>query len=1478
MARPSTMRRGKKAEGGGAAGKRKKNLVTKGSANKRRQPMKPVQKKKGKGKEEEELPVRSQRKEDEIQLEDFLDFGGEGAAADDDESIASDDVASSAGSDISSLDSEAEAAFMKSIDQLGKKDVKEVITSGKAEEGKSSRKFDFMDSSGFLPEGSAAATGMEAEGGGNLLGELLKMAEDDKGKEEQKGEKAPSSSKLRKQLGLVTSSTAGVDENDNLPESVRRRADREVRYDSAKSTAEKEWMPAVHAANNAAVIDIAGEQRAKLGATQTSNTAVLSSTFQPENELEKAIAAAVKESNVFASGDKQTAEDGHQLPFGREAELKKAEERNTVARLKRLMFQEQRKNARLNKIKSKTWHKLQKKSREREQEKLLEKLEASNPEEAAKLREELEKKLSKVRLQRQSMARKKWAKAAQRFGGSDMRNEVSRQAQAASDARKELERAIKGKRQGQDDSDDSEDEDSEVASSEIEEDPVKAAVSQAKKQAEAILRGEDAAATDEAAGKGGLLGMKFMQRGVERKREEARRQAEDVLEELTEWEKQAAAAANGEEEQETTEEEDSETEEEEPSPTPFIPAGESEKLAAEAEDLLEDASAGGTAVQLEVPTPPPSVPKAGPSKKAAKKMAHKEPVQAQPEDEEGESASSASEGEEETQQDLVRSAFGIKGGAESSYAREWVEELEAKDEAERLAEEETFGAKELPGWGSGWTGAGVVEKPKDDGKKVAGKKRRRFTDVMVNEEAVGKKAAKKYQLSQVPRSIGGKTAAYEREMSRPLGPEWHSAQAHERLIQPRIITRVGEVIAPLQRYKKSLDAASKKNILEAYSERKANAPSHHRTKARICSGCLLFLILLSWILSSTMADEGVNGEAVEEVQEIEDSVGVWLDEMIHYDNLPDIFGYHSGMLEQGYTDYGRLKGNRAYWAQVPGVLELETFSSPSGFVISLPFPLRANGSSSGFAQPREGDLAGDRLAKICRHLEASGHMKGTSGCASMRFGDLALVTPSGYLKAELTGRRDLFLVCVSSGEVLEPPRNDEIPRKLTDSWEVVKMIYEKVGMSECTCVLHSHHEALALAANIEERRLSANASPLLKWRAPEDQEMLKGIRGYGTLILQFVEECPRASLCTAWLCVIGNDAEGVPLKFSPATECTTAVGTECLSRLSDTNQPLLVPIIRNTPHEKDLCPELGMVLDDTRGSPPAVLVENHGVYVWGKSWVEAQRHLECLTWLAQYAVEEAKLVRPAKIPRICRGDLVGIVLLFDVEGTTTPITFVKDTLFPLARDKMQSWLAAHWDDKEGAQVRKLLPAELQKKSSEEVAAEMKAWIAADRKEPALKTAQGLIWRESYETGALRAPMFSDVQPCWEEWQSRGARIAIFSSGSREAQKLIYKYCYDEQTPCLDMTRLISCYFDPTSVGGHSKQTPEAYQQIALSLGAAPRDIFFFTDIPGEARAAKAVGCRTAVVVREGNTAVDCVQLVEEGHQVAESFDDVAIRS
>ncbi|KAF4678003.1 Methylthioribulose-1-phosphate dehydratase [Perkinsus chesapeaki] len=474
---------------------------------------------------------------------------------------------------------------------------------------------------------------------------------------------------------------------------------------------------------------------------------------------------------------------------------------------------------------------------------------------------------------------------------------------------------------------------------------------------------------------------------------------------------------------------------------------------------------------------------------------------------------------------------------------------------------------------------------------------------------------------------------------------------------------------------------------------------------------------------------------------------------------------------------------------------------------------------------------GDRLAKICRSLEASGHMKGTSGGASIRVDndDKVLVTPSGYLKGELKGVEDFFMVSVSSGEVVEHPKNGDVPNKLSDSWEVIRMIYEKVGMDECACVLHSHHEALVLAANIDDMRVTVDDEVRWLWRAPEKQEMLKGIRGYG------------------------NDGD-----------------------------PLMVPKISNTPHEKDLCPELARVLDGGKGRPPVVIVENHGVYLWGRTWLEAVRHLECLTWLAQYAVLEAECSPRRKVRRVSasKGDLAGRVLLFDVEGTTTPISFVKETLFPLAERNIGEWTKKHWEDTEGAQVRQLLPKGLSGEGPEGVAEEMRRWIKADRKEAALKTAQGLIWRESYENGSLRAPMFSDVEKCWMDWINRGARIAIFSSGSREAQRLIYKYCRDEEeeegNDCCDLTRYISCYFDPPSVGGHNKQTPQAYQQIALSMGAHPKDILFFTDIPGEATAAKEVGYGTVIVVRKGNAAIDREKLMKEGHQVVESFEEVKL--
>ena len=75
-----------------------------------------------------------------------------------------------------------------------------------------------------------------------------------------------------------------------------------------------------------------------------------------------------------------------------------------------------------------------------------------------------------------------------------------------------------------------------------------------------------------------------------------------------------------------------------------------------------------------------------------------------------------------------------------------------------------------------------------------------------------------------------------------------------------------------------------------------------------------------------------------------------------------------------------------------------------------------------------------------------------------------------------------------------------------------------------------------------------------------------------------------------------------------------------------------VPVIENTAHECDLADSLS---DAIRAFPKAhaVLVRRHGVYVWGRDWLEAKRHAECYDYLFHVAVEMKKLgVDVARVP------------------------------------------------------------------------------------------------------------------------------------------------------------------------------------------------------------------------------------------------------
>ena len=65
----------------------------------------------------------------------------------------------------------------------------------------------------------------------------------------------------------------------------------------------------------------------------------------------------------------------------------------------------------------------------------------------------------------------------------------------------------------------------------------------------------------------------------------------------------------------------------------------------------------------------------------------------------------------------------------------------------------------------------------------------------------------------------------------------------------------------------------------------------------------------------------------------------------------------------------------------------------------------------------------------------------------------------------------------------------------------------------------------------------------------------------------------------------------------------------------------LVPVIRNTPREGELVEQLSGVLADPRFEKTfAVLVADHGAYIWGDDIWEAKRHTEVYHFLFDAAV------------------------------------------------------------------------------------------------------------------------------------------------------------------------------------------------------------------------------------------------------------------
>jgi enolase-phosphatase E1 len=202
-------------------------------------------------------------------------------------------------------------------------------------------------------------------------------------------------------------------------------------------------------------------------------------------------------------------------------------------------------------------------------------------------------------------------------------------------------------------------------------------------------------------------------------------------------------------------------------------------------------------------------------------------------------------------------------------------------------------------------------------------------------------------------------------------------------------------------------------------------------------------------------------------------------------------------------------------------------------------------------------------------------------------------------------------------------------------------------------------------------------------------------------------------------------------------------------------------------------------------------------------------------------------------------------ILLDIEGTTTPITFVYDVLFPYARSHAAEYLAqADLSDLKIEHEEDVRRGNQPPPWSQGSEAYVRWLMDQDRKSTALKRIQGEIWSKGYRRGEIAGEVFPDVPLALRRWHKAGLDVRIFSSGSVLAQRVLFSSTKDG-----DLTRLLNGFFDTTT---GPKTAPHSYRKIADAFGLAVSEIVFVSDVTRELDAAAAAGMQTRLCIRQGN--------------------------
>ncbi|XAR68008.1 Methylthioribulose 1-phosphate dehydratase [Bertholletia excelsa] len=475
------------------------------------------------------------------------------------------------------------------------------------------------------------------------------------------------------------------------------------------------------------------------------------------------------------------------------------------------------------------------------------------------------------------------------------------------------------------------------------------------------------------------------------------------------------------------------------------------------------------------------------------------------------------------------------------------------------------------------------------------------------------------------------------------------------------------------------------------------------------------------------------------------------------------------------------------------------------------------------------------VSELCRHLYSLGWVLGTGGSITIKVHDDSipkssqLIVMSPFGHAERKIVPEDMYVLSSDGIFLSTPPLKLYPYGPLKCTDCAPLFLKVYEMCNAGAVIHSHGIESCLVTMIH---------PFSKEFRIAHMEMIKRIRGHG-----YYDE-------------------------------------------------LVVPIIENTAHEEELLVSLAEAI---RAYPKttAVLVRNHGVYIWGDSWISAKTQAECYHYLFDAAIKLHQLgldwsspshsfVRNANGACGCLGTIskglkagsLGIdymiepsqrCILVSMERMTTPMSYLSDVLFPYASSNLVKHLAASYDSKETQRDIGLLCSQIQSDLEQGIAdavpvapdymgkdmiidclaANVEAMAQADRKVRALEQLQGHIWKTGFQNNELSAAVVDDVPGALERWHAVDIKVYTYSFGSREAQQLLFA-----NSNYGDLRKFLCGFFDTTT---GNKNDADSYIEILRTVGAnLPEDMLFVTGSFQEAEAARAAGLEVMISVRQGN--------------------------